>query len=81
MHEVCFCGWSGQPTDRQLIFVDDGPSLSLRAACPRCGRGDDLAWLHPADRMAMLRRAARRVSGAGASQSGTGVSGASRIRR
>jgi hypothetical protein len=69
MQEVCFCGWIGRPLDRQLIFVEHDGGGTLSAACPQCGRTDDLTWLHPAERQMMVRRAtAGMLHAAGARQ-------------
>ncbi|MBX6343227.1 MAG: hypothetical protein IRY97_12265 [Thermomicrobiaceae bacterium] len=57
MHEVCFCGWSGEVADRELIYVGDG---ELALACPDCGRLDRLRWLPDHARQEVLEEAARR---------------------
>jgi hypothetical protein len=57
MQEVCFCGRIGHPLDRQLIYIEQADGGLLSAACPQCGRIDNLDWLHPSDRLAMVRRA------------------------
>ena len=42
MHEICFCGRSGELEDREPV-LDARTRWMLR--CPDCGHLDDLRWL------------------------------------
>jgi hypothetical protein len=55
--EVCFCGWSGDFEDKELVLVAEG-LCGLR--CPRCGRIDALDALPPTARTAMIQAAIER---------------------
>jgi hypothetical protein len=53
MLEACFCG-SFHPIDaRVVIFTPEG---EFTTTCPACGRRDQLGWLTPEDRLAMMKR-------------------------
>ena len=56
MHEICFCGWSGELEEREPV-LDSRMRWTLR--CPDCGHLDDLQWLDE-EKALMLCDAARR---------------------
>ena len=56
MHEVCFCGRSGEVEEREPV-LDSRVRWLLR--CPECGHLDDLQWLDE-EQALMLWGAARR---------------------
>ncbi len=58
MSEVCFCGWSGEMTDKVLLLLDREGGGVL--CCPRCGHVDSLGWLVPTQREALLKAAYER---------------------
>jgi hypothetical protein len=57
MTEVCFCGWSGELADKDVVILDESKGARC---CPRCGHVDDLDWLGPAARNALLQTAHER---------------------
>ncbi len=57
MQQTCFCGWTGQIEELQVVSVGfDEYALQ----CPRCGRHDRLEWLSEPLRKAVFRFAAER---------------------
>jgi hypothetical protein len=56
MREVCFCGWSGHPSARRFARSSHG---HIVAACPSCGRLDDLEWFSQTDRQLLHQRISR----------------------
>jgi hypothetical protein len=61
MHEICFCGWAGDVTEREPVPTGDG---GWALACPRCGHLDDLRWLSVTARQSLVAQTRHRATDA-----------------
>ncbi len=59
MRESCYCGRTGEISDREPVVLDDG---ATGLACPgeACGHTDRLEWLPEDVRRTVLEEAARK---------------------
>ena len=57
MREACFCGWTGELTEREPTYLGDG---DWGLACPDCGHLDRLEMWSAAVREDLLAEARRR---------------------
>lgn len=57
MQEACYCGRTGEITDREPVATNDGRQ-ALR--CPQCGDIDRLDWLPEDTRKIIVREAQRK---------------------
>ena len=57
MRESCYCGRTGEISDRKPVATDDG---ATGLACPDCGQIDRLEWLPEDVRKLILEEAARK---------------------
>jgi hypothetical protein len=57
MRETCYCGRTGEISDRDPVALGDG---ATGLACPSCGHTDRLEWLPDDARRLVLEEAARK---------------------
>ena len=57
MRESCYCGRSGEISDREPVTLKDGVT---GLACPSCGHTDRLEWLSGEARGLILEEAIRK---------------------
>ena len=57
MQESCYCGRTGEISDREPVVLEDG---TTGLACPDCGHVDRLEWLPEDARKSILEEAARK---------------------
>lgn len=57
MRETCYCGRTGEISDREPAVLNDG---TTGLVCPDCGHADRLDWLPEDARRLVLAEAARK---------------------